>query len=144
MHIGLIGGIGPAATDYYYRRLIATFARAKVPLDLTIVHADTPTLIANLTTQNKAAQVEIYMRLTARLVAAGANVRRGHVDRRSLLHRTFQGGFAAAGRRHDRRGQARHRAARTEAHRHPGHADRHGVPVLWRRSRGGNHTAHRP
>jgi len=26
MQIGLIGGIGPAATDYSYRRLIADFA----------------------------------------------------------------------------------------------------------------------
>lgn len=26
MHIGLIGGIGPAATDFYHRRLIAAFA----------------------------------------------------------------------------------------------------------------------
>ena len=29
MHIGLIGGIGPAATDFYYRRLISTFASKK-------------------------------------------------------------------------------------------------------------------
>jgi aspartate racemase len=42
MHIGLIGGIGPAATDFYYRRLISTFASKKAALELTIVHADTP------------------------------------------------------------------------------------------------------
>jgi aspartate racemase len=41
MHIGLIGGIGPAATDFYYRRLIASFANKKATLELTIVHADT-------------------------------------------------------------------------------------------------------
>jgi aspartate/glutamate racemase len=40
MHIGLIGGIGPAATDFYYRRLISTFASKKAALELTIVHAD--------------------------------------------------------------------------------------------------------
>jgi len=56
MHIGLIGGIGPAATDYYYRRLIATFASKKAALDLTIVHADTPTLLGNLASSNAAAQ----------------------------------------------------------------------------------------
>jgi aspartate/glutamate racemase len=28
MHIGLIGGIGPAATDYYYRGLIEGHAAA--------------------------------------------------------------------------------------------------------------------
>jgi aspartate/glutamate racemase len=32
MHIGLIGGIGPAATDFYYRRLISTFASKKAAL----------------------------------------------------------------------------------------------------------------
>ena len=74
MHIGLIGGIGPAATDFYYRRLIGTFARAKAPLELTIVHADTPTLLGNLASDNAAAQVAIYVRLTERLKAAGADV----------------------------------------------------------------------
>jgi aspartate racemase len=72
MHIGLIGGIGPAATDFYYRRLIARFAKEGVGLDLTIVHADTPTLLANLTSGNVAAQVGIYQNLTNRLAAAGA------------------------------------------------------------------------
>jgi aspartate racemase len=73
MHIGLIGGIGPAATDYYYRALIAEFARAGAPLDLTIVHADAPTLLANLATNALDAQVAIYARLTDRLTAAGAD-----------------------------------------------------------------------
>jgi aspartate racemase len=72
MHIGLIGGIGPAATDYYYRRLIAAFATKGAPLDLTIVHADTPTLLGNLAANDVSAQVAIYVRLTKRLVAAGA------------------------------------------------------------------------
>ena len=44
MHIGLIGGIGPGATDFYYRRLISTFARKNATLELTIVHADTNAL----------------------------------------------------------------------------------------------------
>jgi len=72
MHIGLIGGIGPAATDFYYRRLISTFASRKVALELTIVHADTPTLLKNLSANDIGAQVAIYARLTNRLVAAGA------------------------------------------------------------------------
>jgi aspartate racemase len=72
MHIGLIGGIGPAATDFYYRRLISTFASKKAALELTIVHADTPTLLSNLTSNDVAAQVAIYTRLTNRLAAAGA------------------------------------------------------------------------
>ncbi len=72
MHIGLIGGIGPAATDFYYRRLIATFASKKVALELTIVHADTPTLLGNLASNDAAGQLAIYMKLTNRLAAAGA------------------------------------------------------------------------
>jgi aspartate racemase len=72
MHIGLIGGIGPAATDFYYRRLISTFARKKAPLELTIVHADTPTLLGNLASNDAVTQVAIYMKLTNRLAAAGA------------------------------------------------------------------------
>jgi len=72
MHIGLIGGIGPAATDFYYRRLISIFAREKTALELTIVHADTPTLLGNLASHDAGAQVAIYTRLTNRLVSAGA------------------------------------------------------------------------
>jgi aspartate racemase len=72
MHIGLIGGIGPAATDFYYRRLISTFANKKVALELTIVHADTTTLLGNLIGNDAASQVAVYMELTNRLAAAGA------------------------------------------------------------------------
>jgi aspartate racemase len=72
MHIGLIGGIGPAATDFYYRRLISTFASKEAVLELTTVHADAPTLIGNLARDDTAAQVMIYTRLTNRLAAAGA------------------------------------------------------------------------
>jgi aspartate racemase len=72
MHIGLIGGIGPAATDFYYQRLISTFASKKAALELTIVHADAPTLLSNLPSNDTTAQVAIYTRLTNRLVAVGA------------------------------------------------------------------------
>ncbi len=71
-HIGLIGGIGPAATDFYYRRLIATFAKHQAPLELTIAHADTPTLLGNLGRNDAATQTAIYLRLTNRLAEAGA------------------------------------------------------------------------
>jgi aspartate racemase len=72
MQIGLIGGIGPAATDYYYRSLIAEFASRREVLDLTIAHADTPTLLDNLERNAVQAQVAIYSRLADRLVSAGA------------------------------------------------------------------------
>ena len=71
MHIGLIVGIGPAATDYYYRTLISAAARAGHALELTMAHADTGTLLHNQGERNEAAQVAIYQRLTERLARAG-------------------------------------------------------------------------
>jgi aspartate racemase len=73
MHIGLIGGIGPAATDFYYRRLISAFAAKQTTLELTIAHADTLTLLDNLSRNDKQAQAAIFTRLTTRLATAGAN-----------------------------------------------------------------------
>ena len=73
MHIGLIGGIGPAATNFYYQRLIKSFAHRKESLELTIVHADSSTLLKNLVAGNEEAQVAIYQRLTERLAQAGAD-----------------------------------------------------------------------
>jgi len=72
MHVGLIVGIGPAATDYYYRTLIAQMAAAGSELELTMVHADTMTLLANQAADNKDAQVRIYEHLARKLQAAGA------------------------------------------------------------------------
>ncbi len=72
MQIGLIGGIGPAAQDYYLRQLVAIFADAGVPLALTTVHADTPTVLANLATDRRVEQAEIFTRLAERLARAGA------------------------------------------------------------------------
>ena len=73
MQIGLIGGIGPAATDYYHRSLISGFASKGEPLDMTIVYTDSPTLLGNLAANNVDAQVAIYQHLTDRLAAAGAD-----------------------------------------------------------------------
>jgi aspartate racemase len=72
LQIGLIGGIGPAATDFYHRGLIGAFAKLRAPLDLTIVHADTPTLVENLARNEAARQAEIFASLTHRLASAGA------------------------------------------------------------------------
>jgi aspartate racemase len=71
MHIGLIVGIGPAATDYYYRQLIAAAASAGKDLELTMAHADTPTLLRHQAEGNARAQVDIYRRLTERMQRAG-------------------------------------------------------------------------
>lgn len=73
MHIGLIGGIGPAATDLYYRGLIDQMKALDRDLQLTIVHADAPTLLNNFETKKPEAQADIYWELTQRLAKAGAH-----------------------------------------------------------------------
>jgi aspartate racemase len=72
VHIGLIGGIGPAATEYYYRGLIERHARSGTPLELTIVHADVRELAQNLANHDARKQAETFVRLVQRLAAAGA------------------------------------------------------------------------
>jgi aspartate racemase len=72
MHIGLIGGIGPAATDHYYRSLIARHAELGPPLDLTIAHADARELVANLAADAPDKQADVFVPLIRRLQAAGA------------------------------------------------------------------------
>ena len=72
MHIGLIGGIGPAATDYYYRGLIEGHTAAGRRLELTIAHADARELVANLGQDRRDAQAAAFLPLVKRLQAAGA------------------------------------------------------------------------
>ena len=72
MHIGLIGGIGPAATDYYYRGLIERHAASATPLELTIAHADAREMTRNVANRDARGQAEIFARLVRRLAAAGA------------------------------------------------------------------------
>jgi aspartate racemase len=72
MHVGLIGGIGPAATDYYYRRLIARHTEAGIPMELTIAHAEVREMTKNLASGNAAGQAQIFARLVQQLAAAGA------------------------------------------------------------------------
>jgi aspartate racemase len=72
MHIGLIGGIGPAATDFYYRGLIDRHRAAGVPLECTIAHADVGEMSRNLSGGNPAKQAAIFAELIGRLKKAGA------------------------------------------------------------------------
>ena len=74
MHIGLIGGIGPAATDFYYRGLIDRHVAAGVPLECTIAHADVRTMARNLNEKAPAKQAAIFAGLIGRMKAAGAEV----------------------------------------------------------------------
>lgn len=72
MHIGLIGGIGPAATISYYQRLCARMRQLNAPLELTIVQADVHTLIRTNLADLRDEQAAIYAELIQRLKAAGA------------------------------------------------------------------------
>lgn len=72
MHIGLIGGIGPAATEFYYRHLVRRHEAEGRPMELTIVHAHVHTLAANAIAGRAEAQAREYAALTARLKGAGA------------------------------------------------------------------------
>lgn len=72
MHIGLIAGIGPAATDFYYRGLIDRHAQAGIPLDLTMAHADVREMSRNLVGGNPVRQAEIFAGLVQRMKGAGA------------------------------------------------------------------------
>lgn len=74
MHIGLIGGIGPAATISYYSKLIEEFDKAKIPLQLTIAHAQIAPLVANAGANKKQAQAEIFAAHLHQLAGAGCDV----------------------------------------------------------------------
>jgi aspartate racemase len=72
VHIGLIGGIGPAATDFYYRGLIDRHVAAGIPLECTIAHADVREMSRNLNEKTPEKQAAIFAGLIGRLKAAGA------------------------------------------------------------------------
>lgn len=71
MHIGLIGGTGPAATVVYYRALVRRYADANRRLDLTIANADARDVVNNLEAGNQMAQATIFATYIDRLKAAG-------------------------------------------------------------------------
>ena len=72
MHIGLIGGIGPAATVHYYQGLVDAHAADGRVMELTIVHAAAADLVRNLSEGAAQRQAEVFQPLVARLAAAGA------------------------------------------------------------------------
>ncbi|KXO10882.1 Aspartate racemase [Moritella sp. JT01] len=74
MHIGMIGGIGPAATEFYYHNLVKSYKSANELLELTIVHAEASDLIGNIVSDSPDKQAEIFFKLALRLQAAGAEV----------------------------------------------------------------------
>ncbi|WP_425091403.1 aspartate/glutamate racemase family protein [Tropicimonas sp. S265A] len=74
MHIGLIGGIGPAATVAYYSALVTAFRDADTPLSLTISHADISVLSQNAAQDRRDAQAEVFADHLTRLAAAGCEI----------------------------------------------------------------------
>jgi aspartate racemase len=74
MHIGLIGGIGPAATVIYYERIVQAFAASAQPLHLTIAHTSALELSRNVTAGLVDVQAAEFMRVTGQLAAAGADI----------------------------------------------------------------------
>src|SRR6516164_7604047 len=74
LHIGLIGGIGPAATEYYYRGLIQRHTRSDKVLELTIVHADLRELARNQANRAAQRQADAFLPLVRRLASAGAEL----------------------------------------------------------------------
>jgi aspartate racemase len=88
MHIGLISGIGPAATEFSYRGLVKTYEDAGRTMNFTIVHADVRDLVRNATAGDAAVQAGIYRNLTERLKGAGGG--RGRCGRH-LAWRAFMG-----------------------------------------------------
>ncbi len=73
MHIGLIGGIGVSATLVYYKRLTDAIKARGQTADLTIVHADAPTLVHNNINDHRDAQAAVFAPLLHRLKDAGAD-----------------------------------------------------------------------
>ncbi|MBV8457960.1 MAG: aspartate/glutamate racemase family protein [Acetobacteraceae bacterium] len=71
MHIGLIGGIGPAATEFYYRALVKLYAQAERRLELTIANADARELVRHLEAGESTAQAAIFAGYIDRLKAGG-------------------------------------------------------------------------
>lgn len=71
MHIGLIGGIGPASTEFYYRALVRLYAKANRRLDLTIANADAKELVNNLEAGNQQAQAVVFAKYIDQLKGAG-------------------------------------------------------------------------
>jgi len=74
MHIGLIGGIGPAATEFYYRGLVAACPAASCALELTIAHADMSVLLGNLFAGAPGVQAGVFRQHIKQLAGAGAQV----------------------------------------------------------------------
>lgn len=74
MHIGLVGGIGVAASLVYYKRLAAHIAARGIErFDLTIAHGDIHELIRNNLADKRKEQALAFLPLVRRLQNAGCD-----------------------------------------------------------------------
>jgi len=73
MHIGLIGGIGVAATVVYYPRLVSAIEALGGRPEITIVHAQAKELVKHNLEDDREPQARIYADLIDRLKAAGCD-----------------------------------------------------------------------
>ncbi len=73
MHVGLITGLGPAASVVYYQRLTQAAADRDTRLNLTMVEANIRDVLANNLAGRTQEQAEIFATLLHRLKAAGAD-----------------------------------------------------------------------
>lgn len=73
LHLGLITGLGPAATIGYYQRLTSVAAERGCKLDLTMVEANAREVLANNLAGRTQQQAQIFAGLLQRLKAAGAD-----------------------------------------------------------------------
>jgi aspartate racemase len=70
MHLGLIGGIGPAATSHYYRLLVEAVSDLRVTID----HAQLKVLSENVASQSIEAQAKVFAVHIDSLKGAGATI----------------------------------------------------------------------
>ncbi|WP_109466299.1 aspartate/glutamate racemase family protein [Albibacillus kandeliae] len=74
MHIGLVGGIGVAASLVYYQRLAAAVEAKGARLRMTLSHGDIHTLIRNNLADIREPQARIFADQIAELKGAGAEI----------------------------------------------------------------------
>ena len=72
--LGLLGGVGVGAANYYYREIAKAVEAAGLELDLVMVHAETPRVLAYVGAGDRAGLEAYFNGFFARMKAAGAEL----------------------------------------------------------------------
>ena len=72
--LGLLGGVGVGAASYYYRELAKASEARGTELDLVMVHAETPRVLAYVGTGDRIGLEAYFNAFFTRMKAAGAEV----------------------------------------------------------------------